>query len=728
MSHIFKGNTEIRAHTMFFVIVLFLLLSVFKAHVLFAVETRLWVDTEESEFVKGKLENVSIQSTGTLSLSPTRRKSDEIQAAYAWCQESNGIDLSYIGTGDPGTIFIATRSGNVREFYKTPELHVQTIAIDSFGVVYAGTMPRGRIYRVTPDGEGKLFCDLPDPYVWDLVFDDSGNLYAATGDNGIIYKISSDGTPSVFFDSPSTNILDLVTGSDNAVYAACEPEGIIYKVTQGGRASVLYDTKEDEVHCLAIDKNDVLYAGTSAGTPPTLPALIPLQPELIPLPPPVSETSFEINANLYGLENSSVDTGDEKAGEAIELFDTTVQNTVYRIDNERRVRELLTIEDSFVLCLCVDGNDDLLVGTGNKARLLKIDIRGDVSLLYNFEESQVLDIITCSDGTQSIATGNNATVYGLTNDYSGRGNYESRVYDTSYVSMWGCISWNSHVPPQTGIRLFTRSGNSRRPDITWSEWSPGYEQSGEKITSPAARFIQYRVLLTTSNSKATPTIDYVGIHYLPQNQAPLIESVDVISDEESKDGEEDYEDGRHITTKLVSWLSSDPNGDTLTFDLMYRKRGEKSWKDLKCDIDNEEQYYWNTKSVQDGYYQVKIKASDRSSNPEALALTYEKRSCTFLVDNTQPVIFQVTKLMRNDDDTLTITGNTKDELCAIREIRYSIDTGKWKTIFPKDSIFDSKEETFQLKIPYTSSRGHNVVIEVVDSEGNIGTSSNLYIP
>ncbi len=728
MSHLLKNHNHIMLRTLFSAIVILVLLSTSRTQLLYAVGTELWVDRAESDFIKGKLDNISIHSSGRLSLSPVRSKRKEIPAAYVWCQATDGTGSSFIGTGDPGTIFTITRDGEIREFYKTPEMHVQTIAIDTFGNLFAGTIPHGRIYRITPDGDGELFCDLPDPYVWDLLFDQGGDLYAATGDNGIIYKISKEGVPSVLFNSPSTNILDLVVDKDNSLYAACEPEGIIFKVTENGNASVLYDTKEDEIHCLAIDRFGVLYAGTSSGTAPTLPYPTQAQPELVPPPPPPSEVPFEINANSYDLTNSLLRSGDGESKVAFELPVPTAQNSVYRIDGEGRVRELLTIEDSFILCLSLDNNEELLVGTGNRARLLKINKSGDVSLLYEFDESQILDIFPHTDGSKSVATGNGANIYLLTNEYSRSGTYDSAVYDSSYVSTWGSISWNSHTPPQTDVRLFTRSGNSRRPDITWSDWSPGYGESGEKITSPAARFIQYRVLLITRNSAITPTIDHVCVHYLPQNQAPIIESVEVTVDEEKRDGKKEKRDDKREHTKLISWTSSDPNGDSLTFHLKYREIGETEWKELKRNISDKEEYPWNTRSLPDGYYQVKIVASDISNNPESLALTNEKQSSTFLVDNTQPVITQLTKIIKNDDDTLTITGNTRDELCTIREIRYSIDAGKQKIIFPNDNIFDSKEETFQLKIPYTSSQGHNVIIEAVDAEGNVGNSTKLYIP
>ena len=154
-------------------------------------------------------------------------------------------------------------------------------------------------------------------------------------------------------------------------------------------------------------------------------------------------------------------------------------NSVYRIDKDGRVRKIFAVE-GFILCLTIDDNNDILVGTGNKAALFKIDSNNEASFLYDFSESQVLDILSYKDGINYMATGNNANVYQLSSAYSREGTYESIVHDTTYVSSWGCISWKGQAPSQTNIILSTRSGNNRKPDITWSDWTRGYQSNGEK--------------------------------------------------------------------------------------------------------------------------------------------------------------------------------------------------------------------------------------------------------
>ncbi|KHE91169.1 MAG: hypothetical protein SCABRO_03020 [Candidatus Scalindua brodae] len=735
-----------------------------------AVTTKMWTNTDLTDISKGKLQNVSVNSLGKFTLSPGKSKINKIPAAYVWCLVADGTDSLFAGTGNPGSIFKVSHDGNVVEYFKTPELHVQTLVIDSAGNIYAGTLPNGRIYRITSKGEGELFCELPVPYIWDMISDKSGNLYAATGDSGIIYKISDKGIPTVFFDSPFSNILDLVIDNDGNIYASCEPEGLIYKITPNGHASVLYDAEEDEIHCLAIDKNGVLYAGTSSGTPPMLRAPAPpaLPEALLPLlMESFSGEPSDVWLNSFMSENDIQTTAPPLMKDAYaengmrEMPVIPKMNAVYRIDKDGRVRKIFAVE-GFVLCMTIVDNNEILVGTGNKAALFKIDSDNEASLLYDFRESQILDILSCKDGINYMATGNNANVYQFSNSYSHEGAYESIVHDTKYVSSWGCISWKGKTPSQTNITLSTRSGNNRKPDITWSDWSRELQSNGEKIKSPSARFIQYRATLTTDDSGITPSIDNVSIAYLPQNQPPVIRRVQVTTPRHFPDdasgtdntlniketipsspddlyldsSRKNHKTAPNDTRKLITWEAEDPNNDRLEFHLEYKSVEESKWQNLKRNVKEANEFYWNVNRIPDGYYEAKVIACDALDNPQEFALKEEVESDSFLIDNTRPVVLDLKTVIESDaidsngshGYAIIVSGTAKDEMCNITDIQYSIDSGDWQTAFPEDKIFDSTEEKFLLKIPYISSDEHTIVINALDYEGNIGSSRIVFNP
>src|SRR5262249_47567420 len=107
------------------------------------------------------------------------------------------------------------------------------------------------------------------------------------------------------------------------------------------------------------------------------------------------------------------------------------------------------------------------------------------------------------------------------------GSYESPVRDAKLVASWGRIWWRGTGP----IELQTRSGNSERPDTTWSDWSAAYNDAGgSQVASPKARFIQWRaVLRAAARSGATePRLEDVSLAYLPRNVAPEVLAVNVL--------------------------------------------------------------------------------------------------------------------------------------------------------------------------------------------------------
>ena len=61
------------------------------------------------------------------------------------------------------------------------------------------------------------------------------------------------------------------------------------------------------------------------------------------------------------------------------------------------------------------------------------------------------------------------------------------------------------------------------------------------------------------------------------------------------------------------WRAEDDNGDDLSYDVFYRREGETSWKLLKRGM-TEQILVWDTTSVPNGRYTVRIVASDLPSN------------------------------------------------------------------------------------------------------------------
>jgi hypothetical protein len=74
------------------------------------------------------------------------------------------------------------------------------------------------------------------------------------------------------------------------------------------------------------------------------------------------------------------------------------------------------------------------------------------------------------------------------------------------------MSWNATLPAGTSMTVETRTGDTASPDATWSDWST-VDSSG-KITSPAGRYIVYRITLSTADASVSPTVFDLTLNYV----------------------------------------------------------------------------------------------------------------------------------------------------------------------------------------------------------------------
>lgn len=653
-----------------------------------AVTTLTWRETEPSHFDKGERQNISTTDKGELVLGPAVELVYDSAQLYIWSLAAEAPGIIYVGSGNNGAIY-RIEKGVGSLIYDSPEIAIHSLALDREGNLYAGSSPRGIIYKLTglEKKETGVFVDLEEEYIWALAFDSQGNLYAGTGRRGRIYKLSPDGEVNLLFDSPESHILSLVVDEQDNLYAGSEGQGIIYKINKEGEVFALYDPPQNEVRALALDSLGNLFAATLGKE--IVPA--PLPPTLATLPFPPSPQP--------GKEKRPAMAAD---------------SIVYKITPLGDRQEWFRSPDPLLLSMLIDDRDNLYLGTGNRGLIYKINSRQEALALVKASEPQVLSLTLDEKGYLGFGTGNLGRLYTFSSiHYAKEGTFESQVHDASFVSRWGNISYKGNTPGETTITLATRSGNTARPDAIWSKWSKEYnDPQGEPVTSPPARFIQYRARLSTRDGAITPVLEEVSLAYLPRNQAPRIIALKVPALRDPKNKKE----GRKIT---VSWEATDPNDDALLYSLYFRGEGEKKWKELKKEI-KETFYSWDSLTFPDGIYFIKLRVSDSPDNPFAYALTDEEISPPFLVDNTRPTVENLRATL--SDKVATVRGKAVDNLSYVKRIEYSLNAGDWLAIHPLDEIFDSPSESFEFTLSELAPGEHTIVLKVTDEADNIGSA------
>ena len=128
---------------------------------------------------------------------------------------------------------------------------------------------------------------------------------------------------------------------------------------------------------------------------------------------------------------------------------------------------------------------------------------------------------------------------------------------------------------------------------------------------------------------------------------------------------------------------------------------------------------WDTSSVPNGRYVIRVVASDAPSNAPSTALTGALESTAFDIDNTPPVI-TVTNVSRQGS-RLAITFDVRDDNSIVQKAEYSLDGDRWQTIYPRDGIADSRLEHFELMLEGdTVTRG--VIIRATDALNNVASA------
>ena len=121
-----------------------------------------WQVSTEAEFLRGEVENLSIDSYGRLTLGPTSTPVYDSSAPFIWTAVTlAGRHRSTPAAATKARSIASTPSGKGGVFFDSEELEVHAIAPAPGGGIYVGTSPQGKIYKVDASGKVAVFFDPP---------------------------------------------------------------------------------------------------------------------------------------------------------------------------------------------------------------------------------------------------------------------------------------------------------------------------------------------------------------------------------------------------------------------------------------------------------------------------------------------------------------------------------------------------------------------------------------
>jgi WD40 repeat protein len=718
-----------------------------------AAQPQFWKIEGARDFLDGDTEGLSIDSEGRVRLAPATERLYDPESPYVWSLARNAQGVLFAGTGNDGRIF-RIEGGKGRVFFDAPELEVHALAVAPDGRLFAGTSPDGKVYAIDENGRAETFFDPTDKYIWALAFDPQGQLLVGSGAEGRVHRVDKQGKATVLFTSAETHITALTVDGSGTVYAGSAPGGVLFRIASDGKVFVLHDSPYREVKAVDVGKDGSVYAAAveskdGAETSRTVPVFSSTTTSAPSAEVTVTE-SFSVPAAAAATPTPAPSprmTEAPRGGPA--------KGGVFRILPSGEVDTLWSSSDESPHSL-VTVPGGAMVGTGNRGKVYLVRDDRTWTMLASFPTEQVTALLRGPAGRMAVATSNPAQLHDLGSGSAARGTFTSKPRDTETVSSWGRMRWEGDAPTSSTVQIETRSGNTGTPDSTWSDWSPLPAGHEAQVASERARFLQLRVTLT-GRPPVSPVVDTLSTAYLQRNLRPQLQSVTVHAPGEvfqkplSLTGETEIlglepspgGDNRpsaptpfggtgsrtapppSATTysrkmyqkglQTFSWKGEDANGDSLTYEVAYRSVNDTRFRQLRKGL-TDAVLAWDTSTVPNGRYVIRVTASDAPSNPEGLALSGDKESVPFDVDNTPPTV----SVTRAGDGRVRVV--VKDDSSLVRRAEYSVDGGRWQDVHPADGINDATEETYEIQPPDMQGAGpHIVTVRASDLLGNVAT-------
>ena len=731
-----------------------------------AERTRRWRQSTYDEFLKGTTHGIAVRSDGRLELAPKFTQLADADASYLWSVKLDAKGTPYTSGGSPAKVFKLGNNGKATTVFESSELSAQAIAFDAKGTLYVGTSPDGKVYRVSAAGERSIFFDPKTKYIWDIAFGPDGVLYVATGDKGQIYAVTPDGKSELFYASDEAHIRVVAFDSKGNVIAGTEPSGRVLRLTRSpararknekepaAEGFVLYETPKREVTALAVGADGSVYAA-AIGERQHNAAIVPGATVAA-----TATTTVTSSGNVTVIAPAQTTVQPQSPYVA---FPSLISSGVYKIAPDGAPEELWTSREDVVYSLGIGSDGRLLAGLGNSGALLAIDGHGVFAQLAKAGSAQITGIVRSSAGKVILCTANPGKLISLGPEYEPEGTYESRSFDAQLFSQWGRLEWWS--PPAAGapksnskeprLEFYVRTGNTEDPGKEWSKWYGPYSGSGSQTEAPAARFAQWKAVI--HDGRPGDGIEWVSLAYQPKNVAPVIDGIMIQDPGVRAQGQPVLATGAAPVAQLkfppapsssgsviisqsqgaspakfepppqgtiqkgyqsVVWTTHDDNDDDLKYAVYFRGEDEKEWKLLK---DNLEQrfYSFDTTTLSDGAYYLKIVASDAASNPPDKALKTERESERFEVDNTPPAIGKVEASVTGG--TAQVKFTAADATSSVDRAQYSLDGGEWTLVAPRNGISDGKQESYEFTLRDLKPGEHTVAVRAFDRFENVGS-------
>jgi len=725
----------------------------------FSSGTVAWEMNSYTDFIRGRFEGMSLSREGRLSLAPKVDTVFTSDQAVIWSVAQGPGGALYAATGNHGRLYRIDASGTSSLLFAADQPEIFAVAVDGAGAVYAGTSPDGKVYRIV-NGSATEFFAPETRYIWSLAVGADNALYVGTGDQGKIFRVAAPGQGELYYETGQSHVTGLAVDSRGRLLAGTEPNGILYRISAKDKAFVLYDANLPEIRAIVHMPDGTVYAAALGGSLAKREQTAAQAAQGAPGGAVTTGATTTITVEAQSGPGVEIKPGDAKPPQPVAAtpqvstqFNPVVdvsgveKSALYRINPDNTVETLWSSKEENIYDLLAL-EKQILFSTDQDGRIYGLSPDRRLTLVTQTNQGETTRLLPSSNSVLA-ATGDMGRIYRLGDKPGAGGYYEAPVHDSNTASRWGSLSWRGDVPAGCSLAFRTRSGNSARPDRTWSDWSePLTAPAGSRIASPNARYIQWKAEMTGAGG-ATPILTSVTLAYLPQNSPPVIKSINVITQASpAAQGAKQaagstsgaaysvtVSDSGDVTTSapagtptqtlsrassqqmVITWQAEDPDGDRLVYNVYFRSEDATQWMLLKSDT-HDTSLTFDADIFADGKYFFRVTASDREANPPPTAREAQMTSAPIMIDNTPPIV--TIESVRLNGGTAHVEFEAADAASALRRCEYSLDAGSWTPVAAADGVIDSLREKFVLDLAGLAPGEHLLVIRAADSANNTG--------
>lgn len=699
-----------------------------------AAGTRVFRATTYQEFSEGQEHGVHIRSQGEITIGYSKAKIElphpGDDSVRAMARSDDGT--TYVGTGGETPNVYRLKDGKLVKWASLPSgTFVSALAVRKTATghrLLAATLTGGRIFDIGEDGQAQTWATVDAEYIWAMARHGTKTLLA-TAPGRLLLLDDRDCEPTVrpaaaqqkktktrtVFETSARHVLSLARADGDAFYVGTSDDAILYRIelpAQGpATMSAVHDFAGNEVRAI-VERNGVVFVAVNdmqrnesvmQGTKLVLPAAGSV-PGVKPTPPTGTTTP---------PSTSPV----EKKG----------RGALFRIDPVGRVEQLHAISDGFFNDLVVDADEAVLAAAsmpGSRGRVFRVLPDRTVMTALELSESDALTL-QWNAKQHLVGTGSAAGLYSVGHEPPAAATYQSKVFDATVVSRFGALRFLGE-----GVVAETRSGNVQKPDTGLGPWQPlqnltriasSQEQVGQVASLPG-RYLQVRF-----SFRERGVLKDFFVSYQPVNLAPRLTEVSIGEEPLLRHAKGVKPTALRPKTPLVKirWKTENPDSDELNYQVFVRRvqsgLGPPSFGWLRisgAEPLTRSELEWNTETLGDGLFEAKVTVSDERSNPDDRALSDERLSEPFLVDNRRPDWLEA----RFDATTRVLTAKVADTASPIVELSLCVDGGECRPLSSRDGILDGLSEDIRQPLTQLPTGTHTLLLRAMDASDNVATT------